>query len=90
MNNKFLITVIIPTAEMEFDIYVPNCRKIGTIKKFILSAISDLTDKVYDRPFESVRLIAAYEQQSQAIQNAIGEKTPTIDTAGNQWEGFGE
>ena len=57
MNNKFLITVIIPTAEMEFDVYVPNCRKIGTIKKFILSAISDLTDKVYDRSFESVRLI---------------------------------
>lgn len=57
MNNKFLITVIIPTAEMEFDVYVPNCRKIGTIKKFILNAISDLTDKLYDRPFESVRFI---------------------------------
>lgn len=55
--NKFLITVIIPTAEMEFDVYVPNCRKIGTIKKFILNAISDLTDKLYDRPFESVRFI---------------------------------
>ena len=55
--NKFLITVIIQTAEMEFDVYVPNCRKIGTIKKFILNAISDLTDKLYDRPFESVRFI---------------------------------
>ena len=35
-------------------------------------------------------LIAAYEQQSQAVQTAVGEKAPTIDTAGNQWEGFGE
>lgn len=55
--NKFLITVIIPNAEMEFDIYVPNCRKVGTIKKFILEAISDLTDKVYDKPFNSVRFL---------------------------------
>ena len=55
--NKFLITVIIPTAEMEFDVYVPNSKKVGVIKKFILEAVADLTDGVYRRSIDEVRMI---------------------------------
>ena len=55
--NKFLITVIIPTAEMECDVYVPNAKKVGVIKKFILEAVADLTDGVYRRSIDEVRMI---------------------------------
>ena len=55
--NKFLITVIIPTAELEFDIYIPNARKVGTVKKYILEAISELTDKGYNKTIDEVRII---------------------------------
>ena len=34
--NKFLITVIIPTIEKEYDVYIPNNKKMGTIKKYLL------------------------------------------------------
>jgi hypothetical protein len=44
MNKKFLITVIIPTLEMEFDAYVPNNKKIGTIKKNIIKSIVELSN----------------------------------------------
>ena len=55
--NKFLITVIIPTADLEFDIYIPNARKVGTVKKYILEAISELTDKGYNKTIDEVRII---------------------------------
>ena len=55
--NKYLITVIIPTAEMEFDIYIPNSKKVGSVKKFILEAIAELTDNVYDKNINEVRMI---------------------------------
>lgn len=41
--NKFLITMIIPTLEMEFNVYIPNNKKIGTIKKYLLQVIKELT-----------------------------------------------
>lgn len=36
--NKYLVTVIIPIVELEYDIYIPNNKKIGTIKKFVLES----------------------------------------------------
>ena len=55
--NKYLITVIIPTAEMEFDIFIPNGKKVGAVKKFILEALKDLTDNVYSKAIDEVRMI---------------------------------
>lgn len=42
MNKKILINVIVPKFELEYDIYIPNNKKIGTIKKYILSSIKEL------------------------------------------------
>ena len=55
--NKYLITVLIPIAEMEFDIYVPNSKKVGSVKKYILEAIAELTDNIYQRGINEVRMI---------------------------------
>jgi len=42
--NKFLITLIVPTIQMEFSIYIPNNKKIGTIKKYILDSLYELSN----------------------------------------------
>lgn len=57
MKNKFLITVVLPTIEMEFDCYIPNNKKIGTIKKNLLSSIIELSNHAFQASFEEVKLI---------------------------------
>ena len=56
MKNKYLITVIIPELEMEFDMYVPNNKKIGTIKECILKSISELSDNTFVKTANEVRM----------------------------------
>ena len=57
MDNKMLITVIVPTIEMEFDIFIPNAKKVGTIKKFILQAIAELTEGSFSKEINEVRML---------------------------------
>lgn len=45
--NKFLITAIIPTLELEFNVYIPNNQKVGTIKKYLLQTIKELTGNIF-------------------------------------------
>ncbi len=45
--NKFLISVLVPTIEMEFNVYIPNNRKLGTIKRYILNSIYELSGYSY-------------------------------------------
>lgn len=52
MNNKLLISIEIPSIEKNYDLFIPINKKIGTIKKYIISSIVDLsngilTDKQY-------------------------------------------
>lgn len=52
MNNKLLISIEIPSIEKNYDLFIPINKKIGTIKKYIISSIVDLsngilTDKKY-------------------------------------------
>ncbi len=56
MKNKFLITVIVPEIEMEYDLYIPNNKKIGTIKQNILKCIAELSGGIYLKNIESVRM----------------------------------
>lgn len=42
--NKYLITLIVPTIQMEFSLYIPNNKKIGTIKKYILESLYELSN----------------------------------------------
>ena len=55
--NKYLITVMVPELEVEFDLYIPNNKKIGTIKGTILKAILELTNGTFNKSINSVRLI---------------------------------
>lgn len=55
--NKFLITVMVPTIEEEYDVYIPNNKKIGTIKKYLLKAISEMSSNNFSKMVEDVRII---------------------------------
>ncbi len=58
MVNKVLVLVYIPSLEEEYDIYIPINKKIGTIKKYIIQSVVELSDgnisidnklKLYDK-----------------------------------------
>ena len=55
--NKYLITIEVPTLEFEYDLYIPNNKKIGTIKKCILESIKSLTDGSFNQEMNEVRII---------------------------------
>ena len=55
--NKFLITVIIPIIEAEYDLFIPNNKKVGTIKTYILKSISFLTNNTYQKTIDEVKFI---------------------------------
>ena len=42
--NKFLITLIVPMLQMEYNLYIPNNKKLGTIKKYILESLYELSN----------------------------------------------
>ena len=55
--NKYLITVIVPIVEFEYDIYIPNNKKIGTIKTLILESLTELSNNSFNKKIEEVRMI---------------------------------
>lgn len=56
MKNKYLVTIIIPELECEYEVYIPNNKKIGTIKKNILICLVDLTLGTYSKKIDEVRM----------------------------------
>ena len=55
--NKILVLVYIPEIEQEYDVYIPINKKIGTIKKYLISSVEEFNDgnvsnienfKIYD------------------------------------------
>ncbi len=48
MNNKVLVNVIVPKAEIEFNVYLPINKKIGTIKKYLVKLLSEETNGSYN------------------------------------------
>ena len=57
MLNKYLITVIVPIIELEFDVYIPNNKKVGTIKTHILSAIREESNNSFNKNINDIRII---------------------------------
>ena len=57
MNNKLLINIIVPTIQLEFNVYIPNNKKIGTIKRHILNSIVELSNGYYSYDIERVILM---------------------------------
>ena len=42
--NKILVIVFVPTLEMQYEVYIPINKKIGTIKNIINQSINELSD----------------------------------------------
>lgn len=55
--NKYLITVIVPVVDYTFDVEIPNNRKVGTIKKILLSELNSKFNGVYNKDFNDIRII---------------------------------
>ena len=55
--NKYLITVIVPIVELEYDVYIPNNKKIGTIKTLILESLGELSNNSFNKKIAEVRMI---------------------------------
>ena len=55
--NKYLVTIIVPTLEMNFEMYIPNNKKVGTIKTYISKSINELTSGQYNKDTSSIMLI---------------------------------
>ncbi len=57
MLNKYLINVIVPIIELDFDVYIPNNKKVGTIKTHILSAIREESNNSFNKNINDIRII---------------------------------
>ena len=55
--NKYLITIIVPMIESEYDLYIPNNKKIGTIKSLILESLLELSNGAFNKKSTMVRMI---------------------------------
>lgn len=56
--NKLLVTIYVPLLGESYDVFIPINKKIGTIKKIIISTINELSEnslintekmKLYDK-----------------------------------------
>ena len=44
MNNKILVIIYSPVVDEKFDIFIPINKKVGTVKKIIVSSINYFDD----------------------------------------------
>ena len=47
-KNKILIELEIPLIEKKYDLFIPINKKVGTIKKLIENALTDLIGTEYE------------------------------------------
>ena len=50
--NKLLVSIEVPSIERNFDLFIPINKKMGTIKKYVIKSIHELsggilTEKTY-------------------------------------------
>ncbi len=55
--NKYLVTIIVPQIEVEFDIYIPNNKKVGTIKENILKQVNDISNGSFNKSLKEIRML---------------------------------
>jgi len=55
--SKLLVTLNIPVIEMSFDVYLPINKKIGTLKKYLLNTIKELTDGNFNMELDKLKMI---------------------------------
>ena len=61
MNNKILITVHVPLLDKKYDIFIPINKKIGTIKKYCIETINELSGNV----IEDINALNLYDKNSE-------------------------
>lgn len=44
MKDKILVIVSVPMIETEYDMYIPTCKKIGTVKNLMMKMIEEQSD----------------------------------------------
>lgn len=42
--NKILISIYVPLLDKSYDVFIPINKKIGTIKKYLIDSINELSD----------------------------------------------
>jgi len=47
LKNKVLVRLFVPLIEEEYDVFLPIQLKIGSIKKLLKKAISELSEERY-------------------------------------------
>ncbi len=46
-KNKILIELEIPLIEKKYDLFIPINKKVGTIKRLLEEALTELSDNAY-------------------------------------------
>lgn len=62
MKNKLLVTIIVPSIELEYDVYIPNNKMIGTIKKYIVNSVIEMSHNTFTKKAEEVSMIDRNQQ----------------------------
>ena len=44
MNNKVLVTVLVPMIEEEYNVYIPVFKSISVTKELLIKTINELSD----------------------------------------------
>ena len=54
MNNKLLVTVIVPLLEEKYEVFIPINKRISTVIRLIEKALRELTNGYYPEKESSV------------------------------------
>ena len=44
MNNKILVTIVVPMIEEEYDVYIPVSKPVSRAIKLIVKTVNELSD----------------------------------------------
>lgn len=47
MKNKILVIVYVPLIEKEYNIYIPNSKKLGVVKELIIEMVERDSDGTF-------------------------------------------
>ncbi len=53
MENKILVEVNVPMIEQTFNIFIPVCKTVGSIKDLLEKSITELSDGAYQKRLDS-------------------------------------
>ena len=47
MKNKILVIVYVPLIDKEYNIYIPNAKKLGVVKNMIIKMVERDSDGIF-------------------------------------------